>query len=72
LAVEVVERVVVREVKVEVMPRGREWAAVLRELALQIDRGRIYDRDLDAIIESSAEVMCSRNRRDAWLRRRQS
>jgi hypothetical protein len=65
----VVDRDVVREVKVEVMPRGREWAAVLRELALQIDRGRVYDRDLDAIAESFAEVMRALNRRDAWLRR---
>ncbi|MDQ1749308.1 MAG: hypothetical protein QOE71_364 [Pseudonocardiales bacterium] len=71
-AVEVVERVVVREVRAEVMPRGREWATVLRELALQIDRGRVYDRDLDAITESFAEVMRSLNRRDAWLRRGQS
>jgi len=61
--------VVVHEVRSEAMPRGREWAAVLSELALQIDRGRVQDRDLDAIAESFAEVMRSLNRRDAWHRR---
>jgi hypothetical protein len=45
-AIEVVERVVEVPVVHERTPRREEWLAVLRELAHQLDAGRIYARDL--------------------------
>ena len=46
-AVEVVERRV--EIRVPVPPTGRDWARLLGELLLQLDDGRVYDRDLGAL-----------------------
>ncbi len=48
--VEVEVRVpVTREVEVEVLPKGAAWVAALHQLADQIDRGLVYDRDLTAL-----------------------
>jgi hypothetical protein len=61
-AIQVVERVV--EVPVERVraPRREEWPAMLRELATQLDTGRIYARDLPGLNEAIATVRTALNR----------
>jgi hypothetical protein len=63
-AVEVVERVVHLPVDHLRMPRHGEWPEVLRELAAQLDTGRIYSRELPELGEALAAVHV------AFLRRR--
>lgn len=72
-AKEVVERLVevevripvTREVEVEVLPKGAAWAAALHQLADQIDRGLVYDRDLAALAEALDQAAAALNRRPA-------
>ncbi len=65
-AVKVVERRV--EVPVLRTPARREWPAVLRELAAQLDDGRLYDRDLAPLAKALAVVSASLERRIPHLR----
>lgn len=37
------------EIRVPVQPTRRDWARLMRELVLQLDDGRVYDRDLGAL-----------------------
>jgi len=58
------------EVEVEVLPKGASWAKALTQLAEQIDRGRIYDRDLAGIAEGLGEASKALMRRTWWTARR--
>ena len=79
LAVRVVDRVVeveravhvIEQVEVPTLPKGPAWAPALRELARQLDAGRVYDRDLGDLVESLDAVLDAvRRRPGAWSRRR--
>ncbi len=69
-AVQVVERVVERVVTVQLpVPQsrptqtGNAWAPLLTELTRQLDTGRIYTRDLNAILPTFDQVLQALNRR---------
>jgi len=78
-AVTVVERVVERVVTVQLpapaaapaspaaqpaqLPAGTGWVPLLTELARQLDTGRIYTRDLGAILPAFDEALQELNRR---------
>lgn len=76
-AVQVVERVVTVQlpvpqsrptqaappVPVPSAPTGSAWAPLLTELARQLDTGRIYTRDLNAIVPTFDEALQALNRR---------
>ena len=53
------------------LPKGPGWAPALRELAKQVDAGRVYDRDLGALADSLDAVLDAVRRRPggAWRRR---
>lgn len=62
--VEVEVRVpVTREVEVEVLPKGAAWVAALHQLADQIDRGIVYDRDLAALAGALDVAIAALSRR---------
>ena len=64
--VEVEVRVpITREVEVEVLPKGAAWAAALHQLADQIDRGLVYDRDLAPLAEALDAAAAALTRRPA-------
>jgi hypothetical protein len=72
---EIVERVVTVEVPVvrivteqiqlpAKQPRGAaDWASLLGQLTRQLDTGRIYPRDLDAVTDAVNDVVAAINRR---------
>ncbi len=60
---------VVKEVDVEVLPKGPTWAMALTQLAEQLDRGLIYDRDLADLAQSLEAATEALNRRP-WSRAR--
>jgi hypothetical protein len=62
-AVEVVERVVRVPVERERTPRHGDWPPLLRELAAQLDSGRIYFRELPELGEAMAAVLTAYRRR---------
>ena len=64
--VRVVERV---EVPVPTQPRRGEWPELLMKLAAEIDAGRVYVRDLDAIDEAMVAVRDSFVRHSGWVPR---
>lgn len=68
--VQVVKVTVVQPVRVPVPPYGRAWPGVLAELADQLDRGRVYDRDLAELETALRDVLESLERRPAFQRRR--
>lgn len=76
VAVRVVDRVVevevpvpvVERVEVAVSPRGAQWPPVLRDLARQLDSGRVYDRDLAELEVALREVLGALSRRRATRR----
>ena len=71
LEVEIERRVpVVERVEVRVQPKGAEWPAVLAQLVKQLDSGRLYERDLQALAVSVSEVLDALTRRLAPARRR--
>jgi hypothetical protein len=51
--------------------KGAEWVEILAELAGQLDRGRIYDRDLTAIAGAANTFNEALRRRLQQPRRRQ-
>lgn len=62
--VQVEKQVVVdRPVEVCVAPRGAAWRVALRELAAQLDRSPVYNRDLPGLEESLDEVLRALGRR---------
>jgi len=67
-----VERIVSRKVveRVEVAaPLGRrDWPAVLAELVDQLERGRVYDRDLVDLATALRGVLKALERRPAYQR----
>ena len=73
-AVRVVDRVVqvdrvvtvVREVPVTTVPTGAAWPAALATLAIALDTGRVYDRDLPALAQALAGVADALDRRPGW------
>lgn len=64
-AVEIVERVVVTPAPPPPTkaPRHGEWTDLLQQLAGQIDRGLIYDRELTALARAVDEVIAAFRRR---------
>jgi len=60
---------VVKEVEVEVLPKGPTWAMALTHLIEQLDRGLIYDRDLADLAQSLEAATEALNRR-LWSRAR--
>ena len=70
-AIQVVDRVVeidrpvtvVQEVPVPTVPKGAEWPAALAQLATALDTGRVYDRDLPALVQALADVADALDRR---------
>jgi hypothetical protein len=62
--VEVVERRV--EIRVPLEPTRRDWPRLLGELAVQLDDGRVYDRDLPALGRALDPVLRSCRRRAHW------
>ena len=65
----VVKVTVVQPVPVPALPFGRAWPGVLAELADQLDRGRVYDRDLIDLEAALRDVLLSLERRPAFQRR---
>lgn len=69
--------VVIQTVEVErplgagltVRRNGAGWAAALTELARDLDRGRVYDRDLPELAQELQQVPRSLERRPGWARR---
>lgn len=63
-AVQVVDRVievekpvhVVKRVEVPMAPKRGDWPELFRDLAGQIDAGRVYDRDLPDVAEGIEKV----------------
>ena len=74
VAVRVVDRVVevdrlvtvVQEVPVATVPQGAAWPAALDQLAIALDTGRVYDRDLPALAQALASVADALDRRPRW------
>jgi hypothetical protein len=72
--VQVVDRVVevdravtvVQEVLVATVPQGAAWPAALTQLAIALDTGRVYDRDLPALAQALAGVADALDRRPGW------
>jgi hypothetical protein len=60
-AVRVVERLV--EIPTPIAPRRLDWSHVLRDLARQLEDGRIYDRDLLTLAAALNAVTDAYNRR---------
>ena len=51
------------EVPVPATPTRRAWAALLGELARQLDDGRVYDRDLPRLARQLEKVLQAYRRR---------
>jgi hypothetical protein len=65
----VVERVVEVPVARERTPQREEWPALLRELAVQLDAGRIYVRDVPELTTALETVYAALGRHPASRRR---
>ena len=48
---------VIKEIEVEVLPKGASWANALTQLADQLDRGLVYDRDLADLTAPEGRAM---------------
>lgn len=59
---------VVQRVEVPVTPTGRAWPGLLAELVDQIDRGRVYDRDLAQLDTAVSDVLQALKRRPGFER----
>ena len=69
-AVEVeVPVIVAQPVAVPTVPRGAGWAPALRDLAQQLDAGRVYDRDLPELVDALNVVLAALDRRPVVARR---
>ena len=58
---------IIKEIEVEVLPKGASWANALTHLADQLDRGLVYDRDLAALAQAMDEATAALARRP-WSR----
>lgn len=75
-AVEVVDRVVevdrpvavVQKLPVNTSPKGAACPTTLAQLVAQVDKGRVYDRDLPALAQALQEVIDALERRPGWRR----
>ncbi len=61
---------VIKEVEVEVLPKGASWAKALTQLADQLDRGLVYDRDLADLAQAIDAATAALARRPGWRNRR--
>ena len=61
---------VLEQVEVPTRIIGAAWPDQLRDLARQIDAGRVYDRDVPGLAEALSEVLQALDSRPAWRRRR--
>ncbi len=61
---------VIKEIEVEVLPKGASWAKALAQLADQLDRGLVYDRDLADLAHAIDEATAALARRPWWRNRR--
>ena len=59
---------VVQRVEVPVAPSGQAWPGLLAELVDQLDRGRVYDRDLVELATAVEDVLRALRRRPALER----
>ena len=57
------------EVAIETLPRGASWAPAVHQLAQDIDAGRVYDRDLPALLDAYAALERALHRRSLPGRR---
>ena len=64
----VVKKEVVQRVEVPLRPSRRDWPVLLTELVDQLDRDRIYDRDLGELATALSEVLQALERRPAFRR----
>ena len=69
-AVEVVERVIEVPAAPDATPRREQWPSLLRELAAQLDTGRIYTRDLPELGTVLTAALDAFQRRSARRGRR--
>ena len=60
---------IIKEIEVDVLPKGASWANALTQLADQLDRGLVYDRDLPALAQALDEATAALARRP-WSRHR--
>jgi hypothetical protein len=67
-AVQLVERAIATPVERVRMPRHSEWPDVLRELAAQLDDGRIYARELPNLDRALADVEAALHRQPGYGR----
>jgi len=73
-AVHVVDRVVEVDKPVPVVeqvpvsPHGPAWPSALSDLVIELDKGRIYDRDLPALADALGQVLNALDRRPGWPR----
>jgi hypothetical protein len=61
---------VIKEVEVEVLPRGASWVNALTHLTDQLDRGLVYDRDLADLAQAIDAAAAALARRPWWRHRR--
>ena len=61
---------VIKEIEVEVLPKGAAGAKALTQLADQLDRGLVYDRDLADLAQAIDEATAALARRPWWRNRR--
>lgn len=61
---------IIKEIEVEVLPKGASWAKALAQLADQLDRGLVYDRDLADLADAIDEATAALARRPWWRHRR--
>jgi len=64
----VVQKEVVQRVEVPLRPSRQDWPVLLTELVGQLDRDRIYDRDLGELATALSEVLQALERRPAFRR----
>lgn len=61
---------IIKEVEVAVLPKGASWAKALTQLADQLDRGLVYDRDLADLAQAIDAATEALARRPWWRNRR--
>ncbi len=61
---------IIKKVEVEVLPKGGSWANALTQLADQLDRGLVYDRDLADLAQAIDAATAALDRRPWWRNRR--
>ena len=61
---------IIEEIEVEVLPKGASWANALTQLADQLDRGLVYERDLADLADAIDAATAALARRPWWRHRR--